>query len=396
MTGKQAPEGWQLVKFGDIAKSVSKRVEPSKTELEKYVGLEHLDSDSLKIKRHGVPSDVKGQKLLVRKGQIIFGKRRAYQRKVAVADWDCICSAHAMVLEAIPEKILPKFLPFLMQSDVFMNRAMKISEGSLSPTIKWKTLEQQTFAIPGKIKQTALLNLLKTTDVSIEAANLLLESAIQNKKALQHQIYKKEIRMKSDDGSSFPEWKERQLKDLVSPIKRKADSNVENVMTISAGKGFLMQEDRFNRVIAGSSLKKYNHLKKNEFSYNRGNSKTYSYGCVYMLKEEEALVLFVYRSFKLNVGVAEFYAQLFENKYLDSQLRRIISSSARMDGLLNINEKDFYKVKVPQPVVEEQRKIADFIERAENLVKASLERASKLHQLKRSMLNELISPVNEG
>ena len=115
-----------------------------------------------------------------------------------------------------------------------------------------------------------------------------------------------------------------------------------------------------------------------------------------MLKEEEALVLFVYRSFKLNVGVAEFYAQLFENKYLDSQLRRIISSSARMDGLLNINEKDFYKVKVPQPVVEEQRKIADFIERAENLVKASLERASKLHQLKRSMLNELISPVNEG
>ena len=93
---------YQEVKFGEIAKHISKRVEPSETTLEIYVGLEHLDPDSLKITRHGVPSDVAGQKLLVKKGQIIFGKRRAYQRKVAVADWDCICSAHAMVLEAIP------------------------------------------------------------------------------------------------------------------------------------------------------------------------------------------------------------------------------------------------------------------------------------------------------
>ncbi|MBF4354783.1 restriction endonuclease subunit S, partial [Vibrio anguillarum] len=98
MTERQLPEGWQVVKFGDIAKHISKRVEPSETELKVYVGLEHLDPDSLKIKRHGVPSDVAGQKLLVKKGQIIFGKRRAYQRKIAVADWDCICSAHAMVL----------------------------------------------------------------------------------------------------------------------------------------------------------------------------------------------------------------------------------------------------------------------------------------------------------
>ena len=79
MTEQQLPEGWQMVKFGDIAKHISKRVEPSETDLEIYVGLEHLDPDSLKIKRHGMPSDVEGQKLLVKRGQIIFGKRRAYQ-----------------------------------------------------------------------------------------------------------------------------------------------------------------------------------------------------------------------------------------------------------------------------------------------------------------------------
>ncbi|WP_337909529.1 restriction endonuclease subunit S [Vibrio cholerae] len=171
MTEQQLPEGWQMVKFGDIAKHISKRVEPSETELEVYVGLEHLDPDSLKIKRHGVPSDVAGQKLLVKKGQIIFGKRRAYQRKVAVADWDCICSAHAMVLEANPKNVLPEFLPFFMQSDVFMNRAVAVSEGSLSPTIKWKVLSQQSFQIPNCRKLIeSKLKLVGKVDKAIEAA----------------------------------------------------------------------------------------------------------------------------------------------------------------------------------------------------------------------------------
>ncbi|WP_241361173.1 restriction endonuclease subunit S, partial [Escherichia coli] len=171
MTEQQLPEGWQMVKFGDIAKHISKRVEPSETDLEIYVGLEHLDPDSLKIKRHGTPSDVEGQKLLVKKGQIIFGKRRAYQRKVAVADWDCICSAHAMVLEANSNTVIPEFLPFIMQSDTFMNRAVAISEGSLSPTIKWKVLSQQEFIIPEMDLQVDFLNSLKKIEQVLHCAN---------------------------------------------------------------------------------------------------------------------------------------------------------------------------------------------------------------------------------
>jgi type I restriction enzyme S subunit len=177
MNNKQLPEGWRMVKFGDMAKNFSKRVEPSTTDLEIYVGLEHLDPDSLRIKRHGVPSDVAGQKLLVKKGQIIFGKRRAYQRKLGVADWDCICSAHAMVLEANPETVLPDFLPFFMQSDVFMNRAVAISEGSLSPTIKWKVLSEQKFIFPDKKEQRRLLSLLYSTEINLKEAEKVSHAA---------------------------------------------------------------------------------------------------------------------------------------------------------------------------------------------------------------------------
>ncbi|XCD99978.1 restriction endonuclease subunit S (plasmid) [Candidatus Liberibacter asiaticus] len=161
MTERPLSDGWQRVKFGDIAKHISKRVKPSETDLEVYIGLEHLNTNSLKIKRHGVPSDVEGQKLLVKKGQIIFCKRRAYLRKVAVSDWDCMCSHHAMVLKANPEYVISDFLPFFMQSDVFMNRAISVSSGSLSPTIKWKVLAEQEFLIPCLKKQIELTRLFK-------------------------------------------------------------------------------------------------------------------------------------------------------------------------------------------------------------------------------------------
>lgn len=189
MSKQQIPEGWQMLKFGDIAKHISKRVEPSETELEVYVGLEHLDPDSLKIKRHGVPSDVAGQKLLVKKGQIIFGKRRAYQRKVAVADWDCICSAHAMVLEANPKHVIPEFLPFFMQSDVFMERAVAISEGSLSPTIKWKVLANQDFLFPSKKKQEQLLGSLRAIKLNKHKIEETKRSLSILKKSMQNNVF---------------------------------------------------------------------------------------------------------------------------------------------------------------------------------------------------------------
>lgn len=141
--------GWTVWRFDQMATNVNARIDnPSESGMEYYVGLEHLDSDSLKIRRWGTPDDVASTKLCFKAGDIIFGKRRAYQRKLGVAEFDGICSAHALVLRAIPAAVLPEFLPFFMKSDLFMNRAVEISVGSLSPTINWKTLAAQEFSIP--------------------------------------------------------------------------------------------------------------------------------------------------------------------------------------------------------------------------------------------------------
>jgi hypothetical protein len=149
--------GGQRVKFGELANCVNDRVDdPSTAGVERYVGLEHLDPESLTIRRWGSPEDVESTKLRFKPGDIIFGKRRAYQRKLAVADFEGICSAHAMVLRAKPDVVLPEFLPFFMQSDLFMKRAVEISVGSLSPTINWKTLAQQDIFLPPPKEQERL------------------------------------------------------------------------------------------------------------------------------------------------------------------------------------------------------------------------------------------------
>lgn len=155
---------FETISFKDIALNISERVEPKKTELSTYVGLEHLDAENLKIERTGTPDDVIGTKLKIYKGDIIFGKRRAYLRKVAVSHFDGIASAHSMILRAIEKNIEKDFLPYFMQSDTFMNRAVQISEGSLSPTIKSKTLASQDFVIPKKGKQKELVALFQQFD----------------------------------------------------------------------------------------------------------------------------------------------------------------------------------------------------------------------------------------
>lgn len=150
--------GWTRVRFDQIATQINDRVDnPAEAGVERYVGLEHLDPDSLRIRRWGEPTDVESTKLRFQPGDIIFGKRRVYQRKVAVADFEGICSAHAMVLRAKPGAVLPDFLPFFMQSDLFMERALSISVGSLSPTINWKALAAEEFLLPPIQEQARLV-----------------------------------------------------------------------------------------------------------------------------------------------------------------------------------------------------------------------------------------------
>ena len=160
---------WETFTFEKIAQKISKTVKPDEVEVDVYIGLEHIDADDIHIRRKGVPADVKGGKLRCYPGDIIFGKRRAYQRKAAIVTFDGICSAHAFVFRANEDIIDPKLFPFFLHSDQFMHRMVDISVGGLSPTINWGDLKQQEFLLPPKDQQAKLAELLWAMDDVVES-----------------------------------------------------------------------------------------------------------------------------------------------------------------------------------------------------------------------------------
>lgn len=181
---------WKTFKFEDIAQKISKTVKPDEALVDIYIGLEHIDANDIHIRRNGVPSDVKGGKLRCYPGDVIFGKRRAYQRKAAIVDFDGICSAHAFVFRANKEIIDPKLFPFFLHSDQFMHRMVDISVGGLSPTINWGDLKQQKFLLPPKDQQAQLAELLWAMDEVVEREKEVLDEHKILKEVLRRDYFK--------------------------------------------------------------------------------------------------------------------------------------------------------------------------------------------------------------
>lgn len=188
---------WETFRFEEIASKISETVDPNSTDLETYVGLEHLDAEDIHIRRKGTPDDVSGGKLKCYPGDVIFGKRRAYQRKAAIVDFEGICSAHAFVFRANPEVIDSNLFPFFLHSDQFMHRMVDISVGGLSPTINWGDLKHQEFLLPPKDQQAQLAELLWAMDEVIERERTLLSTKNILKETLRKKYFSLNSKVKT-------------------------------------------------------------------------------------------------------------------------------------------------------------------------------------------------------
>ena len=186
---KALKPGWRRVKFGDVVRlSKARSPNPLADGIERYVGLEHLEPGELRIRSWGNVADGVTFTSVFQPGQVLFGKRRAYQRKVAVADFSGVCSGDIYVLETKDTQVLlSELLPFICQTDTFFDHAVGTSAGSLSPRTNWTSLADFEFALPPQDEQESLVRLLRTaTDAaqaqenSIKAAEGLLHFVIHN------------------------------------------------------------------------------------------------------------------------------------------------------------------------------------------------------------------------
>lgn len=137
------------------------------------VGLEHLIPEDINLTQWNESTENTFTKMF-RKGNVLFGRRRAYLKKAAMAPFDGICSGDITVIEAKPDKILPELLPFVIQNDALFDYAVGKSAGSLSPRVKWEHLKNFEFELPDMAEQRRLAQLLWAMDATKQAYKKLL------------------------------------------------------------------------------------------------------------------------------------------------------------------------------------------------------------------------------
>jgi type I restriction enzyme, S subunit len=185
----------QIVKFGDVVRPIQETEnEPLNAGLERYVGVGDIEPEDLHLRSWGLIADGTSFNRVFRKGQVLFARRRAYQRKVAVAEWDGLCSGDLMVFEPKKDRqgnvrLLPELLPFVVQSEPFFQYVLDNSEGSLSPRVKWKDLAQYEFALPPLEEQRQIAEILWAVDEMLEHWRKVLQLAIEHYEAAAYESF---------------------------------------------------------------------------------------------------------------------------------------------------------------------------------------------------------------
>ena len=195
MSAQLQKPGWNMVKFGEVVKNANLvERDPEANGIERIVGLEHIDPENLHIRRWNsvVESTSFTRKFLP--GQTLFGKRRAYQRKVAFAEFEGICSGDILTFEPKNRKVLtPELLPFICQSDAFFDYALGTSAGSLSPRTSWTALQNFEFPLPPLDEQKRIAEILWAADETVER----FKESVDSLAAVKSQTLRESLRHES-------------------------------------------------------------------------------------------------------------------------------------------------------------------------------------------------------
>ena len=181
-TDRKLADGWRWVRFGDVVRQVKDRVDPETAGLDRYVAGEHMDTDDLRIRRWGeIGAGYLGPAfhMRFRPGHVLYGSRRTYLRKVAVADFEGICANTTFVLEPATDELLPEFLPLVMTTEAFHDHSIKQSKGSVNPYINYKDLTWYEFPLPPVSEQRAIATASSAALGVVEAASQVLAATDQ-------------------------------------------------------------------------------------------------------------------------------------------------------------------------------------------------------------------------
>lgn len=378
---------WRIVRFGDVVSNVDiNERDPLASGLERYIGLGHIDPESLHIKRWGLIEEGTSFTRKFVKGQVLFGKRRAYQRKVAVADFDGICSGDILVFEA-KNDLLPELLPFIVQSEGFYEYALSTSAGSLSPRTKWKDLAAYEFALPPKDEQRRIADILWAVDEVILSWRIVERKINELLKAIrEYEVCASKHRR-------------QQLGDFlisivpgrsVLGINKPADPDKFGVLKVSAvgAHDFVASENK--QLLNPSDFRPEFQVRAGDFLITRCNTRELV-GKVCIVTENHNNLMLCDKTLRLDLDddqvCKEFILEALRSKELRTQIEAAASGTG--GAMKNISQADIRQLMVPIPNLETQKKIVSMIQVTEqarrsvetHLAQTILYRITLLHEL---------------
>lgn len=361
-----------VYRFEDIAFNSTEKKKPVDEDKYAYIGLEHLNPDSIFVTKYGADNAPKGDKLIMKKGDVLFGKRRAYQKKVAIAPCDGIFSAHGMVLRPNEDVIDKSFFPLFIKSDYFLDEAIKISVGSLSPTINWKDLKELKFELPTLSEQKKLADVLWSIYETKEEYKELIEATDELVKSQFYECFEGDKYEYQELGSISKKWFKGQ------PFKK--DYIVEDGVNpcIHYGELFTKYGVVINDVISFTNAEPVKCSKKGDILFPTsdvtpdGLTKCSTILCDDIILGGDIVVM------RPDLEINSTYLSYAIRMQREQLLQRVTGSLVR-----HISAKSLKTVKIPIPPREKQDEFEKFIEKTEVSkaeINQSLARISELYK----------------
>jgi type I restriction enzyme S subunit len=255
--------------------------------------------------------------------------------------------------------------------------------------VKKSEIDDHDILVPPLREQQRIAEIISTWDRAIETETALVVAARAENAALMQKLLTGNRRL----GGFTEEWAHRSVGQISTRVTRRNDSLDLPVLTISSTSGFVRQDQKYRRYMAGKSVESYIVLERGAFAYNKGNSKTYEYGCVFPLESYDVgLVPHVYVCFKLKAGYSHrFYKALFSADYLNPQLGRLVNTGVRNNGLLNITPGQFLATTLPVPPLSEQEAIAEIMETAAAALRVMEQKLVALRDERVALMQQLLT-----
>jgi len=361
-------------KFSEIAYNINQKKIPEPSEEKMYIGLEHLDSGSLKVRRWGSDVPITGEKLVMKKGDILFGRRNTYLRRASIAPHDGIFSAHGMIFRPNTEVIDPDYFPFFISSDYFMNAAIRISVGSLSPTVNWKTLKELEFDIPDLDSQRKSAELLTAANKLKESYEVLLEQTDQLVKSQFIEVFGE----LSQNSNNYPIKKLSDIADYWNGLTYKPSDATENEMDTLVLRSSNIQNGELvfdDNVFVNCTIKEKLYVQDNDILMCSRNGSAALVGKTAIIKGLKKPTTF--GAFMMIIR-SQYYPYLktyFELPYFRSQISTGTSTINQITGKM-LNE-----IQLPVPNMESITKFEHFIQQSDKSkfeIKKSIENISDL------------------